>query len=44
VKENVAIELDFEINKLTNSIENALAKNIFDKEITKLFFKKQKPD
>ena len=39
MKKNVETELDFEIDKLTNSIENALTKEIFDTEITRLFFK-----
>ena len=31
------IELDFEVDKLTNSIENALSGEVFDTEITQLF-------
>ena len=33
------IELDFEIDKLTNSIENSLSGEVFDTEITRIFLK-----
>ena len=36
VKKKLEIELDFEIDKLTNSIENTLSGEIFETEITKL--------
>ena len=36
------IELDFEIDKLTNSIENCLSGEVFETEITQLFSKEDK--
>lgn len=42
MKKNKPIELDFEIDKLTNSIENVFSGEIFDTEITQLFFKDKK--
>jgi hypothetical protein len=36
VKKIAPIQLDFEIDKLTNSIENALTKEVFDTVITKI--------
>jgi hypothetical protein len=36
------IELDFEIDKLTNSIENSLTGEVFDTEVTRIFQKESK--
>ena len=36
MKKRKGIELDFEIDKLTNSIENSLTGEIFETEITRL--------
>jgi hypothetical protein len=42
VNQNKAIELDFEIDKLTNSIENSLSGEIFETEITQIFLKESR--
>ncbi len=42
MKKRKEIELDFEIDKLTNSIENSLTNEVFDTEITRLFPKDKK--
>ena len=42
MKKKIEIELDFEIDKLTNSIENTLTGEIFDTEITRLSFRQTK--
>ena len=39
MKNRLEIELDFEIDKLTNSIENTLTGEVFDTEISRLFLK-----
>ena len=42
MKKRKEIELDFEVDKLTNSIENTLTGEVFDTEVTRLFFKDNK--
>ena len=42
VKKRTEIELDFEIDKLTTSIENALTGEVFDTEITRIYHKDSK--
>ena len=42
MKKRTEIELDFEIDKLTNSIENALTGEVFDTEITRIHRKDSK--
>ena len=42
MKKRKGIELDFEIDKLTNSIENSLTGEIFETEITRLLTKDSK--
>ncbi|MCF8255804.1 MAG: hypothetical protein K9H61_06590 [Bacteroidia bacterium] len=42
MKKRLEIELDFEIDKLTNSIENAVTSEVFDTEINRLFPKDRK--
>ena len=42
MKKKTEIELDFEIDKLTNSIENTLTEEIFDTEITRLSLRQTK--
>jgi len=39
VKKGQEIEADFEIDKLTNSIENTITCEVFDTEVTPLYFK-----
>jgi hypothetical protein len=36
VKRHKEIELDFEIDKLTNSIENSLTGEVFETEVTRI--------
>ena len=42
MKKRIEIELDFEIDKLTNSIENVLTGEVFDTEITRIHRKDSK--
>jgi len=42
MKQNLPIQLDFEIDKLTNSIENAITGEIFHTEITKVTAKQNR--
>jgi hypothetical protein len=39
VKKGQEIEAEFEIDKLTNSIENTITGEVFDTEVTPLCFK-----
>jgi hypothetical protein len=39
VKKGKEIEADFEVDKLTNSIENTITGEVFDTEVTRLFSK-----
>ena len=42
MKPRKKIELDFEIDELTNSIQNTLTSEVFDTEVTRLFYKDSK--
>jgi len=42
MKQNLPIQLDFEVDKLTNSIENATTGEIFHTEITKVTAKQNR--
>ena len=39
VKKGLEIEADFEIDKLTNSIENTITSEVFDTEVTPIYSK-----
>lgn len=42
MKKRTEIELDFVIDKLTNSIENSLTGEVFDTEVTRILMKDSK--